>query len=295
MDSIYVVGELALPFLCLSKRYSFVHYSADCAKYHSVCTALLAKARMRGCRLRWPSDMLMGDEAIKPADKLKCFLKFEPDARNEGADYDGEAKAFKVSDAETVGSGTNAVLLTGYAYDIGPETCASLKESLQNTDLVLLWGPAGVVESSAFQAGQQVLAEFGTTKVQPDAPAPASARPTGKAAGNVTSNSAATTAAAAATLTKNPLRTVLVGDSTVEWCTRLLDSDGELGGDLVAAGCVSYATRDSAVVGALLGLYPSRVLQEMLLTRPTAESELLYSKKIVEVEEEEDDEDEDDD
>ena len=42
-------------------------------------------------------------------------------------------------------------------------------------------------------------------------------------------------------------RTLLIGDSTVEWFARILDPDGESGGDIVGAGRVAYATRESDV------------------------------------------------
>ena len=131
MDTVFLVGELALPFLCLSKRFLFPRYAQACARYHGICSTLLAKARMRGCKLRWPSDMVLGDQEVSAADRLKCFVKFEADARSEGADYEGEAKVFKVSDAEVDGGGVEPVVLAGFAYDIGPETCAALKAELE--------------------------------------------------------------------------------------------------------------------------------------------------------------------
>jgi hypothetical protein len=90
---------------------------------------------------------------------------------------------------------------------------------------------------------------------------------------------------------------VLIGDATVEWFTRLLDADGEHGGDLVGAGMVSYATRESSVFAGLLGLLPSRLVQGCLATRAPREDEFVYSQKkppVVE-EDDEDDEDEEDD
>lgn len=45
---------------------------------------------------------------------------------------------------------------------------------------------------------------------------------------------------------KSP-RTLLIGDSTVEWYSRILDPDGQLEGDIVGAGKVTYATRKSDV------------------------------------------------
>ena len=42
-------------------------------------------------------------------------------------------------------------------------------------------------------------------------------------------------------------RTVLTGDSTVEWFSRILDPDGESEGDIVGVGRVAFASRDSDV------------------------------------------------
>ena len=287
VETIFLVGEFSLPFLCLSKRYQFRRYQ-ECAKYHSVCSSLLAKARMRGCRLRWPVDMVMGDMEINSEERLKCFVKFEVDSRNEGADYEGEAKVFKVSDSEIDAGGVDPILLSGFAYDLGPETCAALKTSLQQADLVVVWGTAGVCESSAFQAGQQCLVEFSSTKPLPEAP-PVKAAPASGAKG-----APAASASAAATepaLTKNPQRTVLIGDATVEWFARMLDSDGELAGDLVGAGMVSYATRESAVFAGLMGLFPSRMMQGGLSRRAPLDSEFEY-RRVRPLEEEDDDEEE---
>ena len=268
MDTIFLVGELALSFLCLSKRFQLRRYSQRCAPYHGVCSTLLAKARMRGCRLRWPSDMVFGDLEVSAEDRMKCFLKVEADARNEGVDYEGEVKVARVSDAEGDSGGVEPIVLTGFAYDIGPDTIAALKETLLASDLVLAWGTVGMCESSAFQAGQQCLVDFGTAKPPAETPAIAPA------------------------LTRNPLRSVLLGDSTVEWCTRFLDSDGELGGDLVGAGLASYACRESSALCGLMGLFPSRMAQGCLTMRTPLESEFVYSQMKPPVDDEED-EDED--
>jgi len=227
----------------------------------------------------------MGDLAVTDAEKLKCFTKFEADARNEGTDYDGEAKVFRVSDAETDTGGVEPVPLTGFAYDIGPETIAALKASLQSADLVVAWGTVGVCESGAFQAGQQCLVEFGSTKIVPE-PAPAKVAVPAKGAPPAA-------APVKPALTKNPLRTVLLGDSCVEWFTRILDSDGELGGDLVGAGVVSYANRESTAFAGLMGLFPSRMTQAALAKRAPQPGEFVYSVKKIEEEEEDDEDDED--
>lgn len=42
-------------------------------------------------------------------------------------------------------------------------------------------------------------------------------------------------------------RTLLIGDNTVEWFSRVLDPDGQYGGDIVGTGKVDFATRKSHV------------------------------------------------
>jgi len=248
VDTIFLTGELALPFVCLSKRYLLAEY-AHCAVYHSVCTSLLAKARMRGCNLCWPSDLVFGDEKVKASDMLKPYENFEPDARGEGFEYEGEGRAVHVSD-HAQGQDEGAVeteVIRGFAYDLGPVTCAALREALQAADLVWVWGTPGLCEASAFQAGLQCLVEG----------------------------------------TKDDRKTVLIGDCTVEWFARLLDSDGELNGDLVAAGAVAYLSRDSSVVAGVMGLYPSPLVQKSFSMRTPLADEFVYSKKAIEEEEEE--------
>lgn len=289
MDTIFLTGELAVAFLCLSKRYQFQRYSLQCARYHNACAALLAKARMRGCQLRWPVDMVMGDTEVTATDRLKCFEKFEADARNEGADYEGEAKVFKVSDAEVDGGGVEPVVLGGYAYDLGPESCAALKAALQGADLVVVWGTAGVCESGSFQAGQQCLVECAAPKPPPE-PTAVPAKP----AANTKGAAASSATPAVPAPTQNPLRTVLVGDATVEWFTRIVDPDGELEGDLVGAGRVSYATRESSVFTGLMGLLPSRLVQGCLSARAPQQGEFVYSQPKPPAEDDDEDEEDDD-
>jgi hypothetical protein len=99
------------------------------------------------------------------------------------------------------------------------------------------------------------------------------------------------------TLSKDPLVSVLLGDSCNEWFCRFIDSDGELGGDLVAAGAVSFANRSSALLSGVLGRCASHLLAKTdgaVRLRPCAEDEWVYSRRVFVVEEEEEDEEEDD-
>ena len=70
-----------------------------------------------------------------------------------------------------------------------------------------------------------------------------------------------------------PLYTLLVGDSTVEWFSRVLDADGEAEGDIVGAGRVAYTARQSSLPMGLLGSCQSHMLDGGLISsrpsRPT--------------------------
>ncbi len=152
-------------------------------------------------------------------------------------------------------------------YDIGPETCRALKEVLGAAELVLVWGTAGVCEVSSFQAGQQALVDSACAKVSED-----EAAPSGEAA------------------TRNPLHTLLLGESAVEWFCRLVDSDGEMGGDLVAAGLVAYTNRNSRLLSGLIGQVDLEPLRSDHLMRPPSADEWVYRKRVVVVEEEDEEE-----
>jgi hypothetical protein len=132
-----------------------------------------------------------------------------------------------------------------------------------------------VCELSSFQAGQQALVEGASVKVTEEAPLVVSP----------------------STLSKDPLVSVLLGESCCEWFCRFVDSDGELGGNLVAAGAVSFANRSSALVAGVLGRCASHLLARRdgaVKLRPCAEDEWVYSRRVAVVEEEEDEDDEDD-
>ena len=269
---------MALPFIALSPAVYLAKHESKCREHRSVTVELLKRARMRGCRLVWPTDVVTGDEAVSAADRQKVFIRFEREARNEGADYEGETRTvalrgasqstvddFALASAEAL---PTPLVVESAVYDIGPETCRALKEVLGAAELVLVWGTAGVCEVSSFQAGQQALVDSACAKVTED--------------GVPSSESA----------TRNPLHTLLLGESAVEWFCRLADSDGEMGGDLVAAGLVAYANRNSRLLSGLIGQVDLEPLKsDHLLRSPTAD-EWVYRKRIVVVEEEDEEEDE---
>jgi len=270
VDTVVLCGELALAFLSISSRCVLEKYKFSLTNYRDACLALLTKAKMKGCRIVLPVDLIVGDQTISDEDKLKCFQKFELDARNEGVEYEGETKVFECGSSWVEGGesvhDTESNVTSGFAYDIGPKSCQVLQDILATTELLLVWGLVGVCESSSFQSGQATLIN------------------SSKADGDVATNSTR----------KSPLQTVLIGDSTVEWYARMLDSDGELNGDLVGAGLVAYSLRTSSILAGAMGMFASRTVQSKLKLRPSLEDEWVYSqKKIEEDEDEEDEEDED--
>ena len=268
-------GELALAFLSASRRCVFddKYYKFFLRDYHDVCLALLKKAKMEGCRLVLPIDLVVGDQIVSDDDKVKCFQTFELDARNEGVEYEGETKVIECAAAAwDDDSNAQPSAVSGCAYDIGPKSCRVLQDVVAATELLLVWGLVGVCESSSFQSGQAALVTCSSSKA---------------------ADSDATESSSSAR--RSPLQTVLIGDSTVEWYARMLDSDGELDGDLVGAGMVAYSLRNSSILAGAMGMCSSRTLQSKLKLRPSLEDEWIYSQKKLEVEEEEEEDDDDDD
>ena len=82
----------------------------------------------------------------------------------------------------------------------------------------------------------------------------------------------------------------------MEWTTRLIDTDGELNGDLISAGIVRYANRSSDILCGLIGQYSSNIIREStLLSREPVESEWIHSKVVVQAEEDEEEEEDEED
>lgn len=119
--------------------------------------------------------------------------------------------------------------------------------------------PSGVCEVSSFQTGQRSLIAASAHIKQPDKAIlqkMSSLLVTPSIETKTDPKSKKRTvpepliARAESVLTVIPMKTVrslLVGDSTVEWYSRILDPDGGLEGDIVGAGIVTYATRKSDV------------------------------------------------
>jgi hypothetical protein len=247
-----VAGELCIPFLALSGRVQFRQpvYQQLCSNYRLVCLQLIKKARMRGAQLNLPVDILAADESVDDAMRRRCFDKFDKDSRDEGVDYNGDIKSVSVAfPADTHASIEHALLggplyehaqhayvvpvvvVDGFVYDIGEQTRKQLQEVLSTQcDICVCWGPLGACEISGFQMGTRTLVSStllpawseGALQAPPDA-------------GN------------------RPLHTWVIGEATSEWFSRYADPDGEQAGDLTESGRLSFVSRSSALVVAILG------------------------------------------
>ena len=258
VDEIVLVGEMCLPFVALFGRVYLSKHEAVCMENRDVSLTLLQKARLRGVSLTLPVDLIQGDEQLQSSHWIKAFTNIPTDSRGEGTDYEGESKVIAIQDNRSIQDGTfeaqvapvavgdDTIKVDGYIYDIGPESCALLKQAISFADLLYIWGTVGVCEVAGFQNGQIALVE-------------AANQLTAHAGLEAVLQSPAQLLPMAPPV-KDPLRTLLLGDSTVEWFARIADSDGELGGDLPAAGLVTYCCRQSAIHSGLLGLYPANVV-----------------------------------
>jgi hypothetical protein len=302
VDQVFLTGEVALPFIALSlastANAELTAHQHRVAQYFSLVRALLAKARLLGVSLQWPSDVLLAESALTRQDLRHCDEHLLPEARNEGLDFEGDVRTLSlasvqrqrlalrekqqrlnVSEKEKVEKEAESPLyVSGFVYDVGPETIQSLQKAIGAAQAVVLWGPTGVCEVNAFQTSQQaVLQALSALK-------PGVAALLGDESKEVPLNN-------------GPLLQVW-GSQTVEWCRRLMDADGELAGDLVGQGGVlTFLNADSSLFRGLLGRYPSVPLQERLVYRPAQCGEWIYTlrRPAVVEEEEEDDEDEQDD
>jgi hypothetical protein len=84
---------MMIPFLAVmyKKQYVFrkhIDSFYEIGNYNEVCLYLLKKSKLRGTLLLLPNDVLIGDEAVKNLDRV--YEKFDPEARDEGVEYEGE-------------------------------------------------------------------------------------------------------------------------------------------------------------------------------------------------------------
>lgn len=310
-EVIYITGELSLPFLALSEKITLEKHAAACAELKASCTHIMKKAQMRGVQIVLPVDLVTGDDAPKETDRQKCYLKVDKDTRDEGGEYEGEVRVVMlytpppvkqapvveaiVPDAKGKGKAKKVAVDTpvavmetpvfsavehyhvpGYVLDIGPKSIVALKHEVSKCDALFVWGTVGCCELTGFQEGQKELV---------------------KAAAKLLN--AAEEAAMSGT--RKPLHTMVVGDSTFEWWSRILDSDGENGGDLATFGSVSFANRESILVTAALCLCESPAISAVVRRDLQSDEWMLdpplppKDQEEEEEDEEEEEEDEDDD
>lgn len=278
-------GELAIPFLGLSGRVQFKEYDAVCSKYRAVCTHIVRKARLRGVNFVLPTDVVVSEDPIPQEKMTKCFEKFDSDSRDEGADFDSDIKNVFVGFPPDNAADQEATLLgpildgprrdpcniavPGFVYDIGEASRKTMQQYLGQCEMLVVWGTAGVCEVSGFQMGQRTLVQASAL------PNPPEAKP-----GQLTY----------ADTTGRPIHTWVIGDSAAEWYARICDSDGELGGDLVSAGRLSYVTRNSVFACGMIGNYPTTAF-DSILRRPSTELEWSLNHRVAPPLDDEDDED----
>lgn len=259
VDTVYICGELCLPFISYIYSIVFKKYSSQCIKYLKVCRHILFRARARGVKLVFPKDFTIGDETINVENIISSLANSPPGASlDEGVDYEGEVKVVDMLSAADI---------DGYVYDIGPESCVELREYISKAGLVLVWGTVGLCEVSSFQTGQRALVEALARK------------PYDEREGDEDAHS------------KSKPQSIVIGDKGVDWFARIVDSDGERGGTLVETGIVSYACRYSSIVTGVLCRIQSYILQGGIMRRSPKSGEWIYNAKpLPELEEEEDDE-----
>jgi hypothetical protein len=235
----------------------FSDVSASFLSYCALCNVLIQKARYRGVRIILPEDLVMGDDELRTESLSKCFQNIDSSARDEGGDYQGDTNV-----SSCIGR------ISGYPYDIGPKTCEALRSELKTHHLHLSWGVLGCCEVSTFQSGQRVLVEISSLEsvFQPDS---------------------------GDTNTIRHLHNIVVGESAVEWWSRLSDPDGEYEGNLVKKCVLDFASRNSKCISNALAQLPTPCLSDALRRMPSDDQwDYLTQVRREPVEEEDEDEDE---
>jgi len=241
-----------------------------------------------------PGDVLVGDEPLKTADRLKCYEKVDPSARDEGAEYEGETKTITLTTSTNTNTNsidehqssssssssssstttTSSTTVSGYVYDIGPASCQSMRDEVGRCNVLLSWGTVGACEMAPFQNGQRALVESSVMKKKEDS----------SSDGDGDDGSP-----------HPPQYTLIIGDSTVEWYARINDADGEVNGDLAKAGRVAYMSRESSLFcGIVTGQY-SRAVVDLLRREPLYPTEMMNNKAVISDGDEEDDDDDEED
>lgn len=262
MSAIIIAGEVCLPFLQLTKKVIFRKYDSLCKSYASAARELLKKARLRGVRIVLPVDLADGDEAVGVDLLMQCYKNVAPGGRDEGADYQGEFKLHPMVDFDSA-SGNAAdntrTQVNNYILDVGPGSCSLFSEVLSTADIVFSWGTVGCAELSSYQAGQRAVV---TASIKP--------------AFSEDDDAAVIEKYDA----KMPRYTFVVGESNVEWWSRIADSEGEINGELARNGVVACTSRDSSIVCGLL-THATSASMSMLLRRDPSPSEWRYNTRPV--------------
>lgn len=234
-------------------------------QFRNSCTLLSSKSRLRGVKLILPKDLTVGDELVLPSSIAKRYSRFDPEARDEGLDYEGESKILTLPTDE-------AFTINGYVYDIGPASVLETVKELENHHLILLWGTAGLCEVGSFQDGTKKIFDVSAKRpwaVDPKAPP----------VDSLISR-----------------QVMVIGESTNEWFLRFTDPDGsETKGDLVGAGVVAFAARNSVFFTGIMGCYKCSSLSRIVRRDAETEAEWIYNKRTVNIEEPEEEEEEEDD
>jgi len=317
-DAIFVAGEFCFPFLSLRNNVTLKRHAQLAAEYIIPCREIVRKARVLGVRVVMPIDLMVGDEAPGAEDRLKCFEDVDVDGRDEGGEYNGEAKLALLytpppappvavepvsTEPATPHRGKGKVakatapspviapatpppppmpsvqeyVVEDFVLDIGPKSSEELRREVSESDVVLSWGTIGVCELGPFQSGQKALVQSAARRLRGDRRSSSDLSP----------------------LVRKPCQTVVMGDSAVEWFSRIADPDGEHAGDLLGARMVSYMTRDSALLSGLIGGALSKSMSEFV-HRDMNSNELEWTferplPKEADEEDEDDDAEEDDD
>lgn len=247
-----------IPFLAIIHNIEFINYSMIPIEYQETCKYIIQKCRIRGVKLVLPSDIVICEEEISIVDSMDLSIGVA--SCDDGFDTEADFKTYHLCDL---------VLkqVSGYVYDIGKTTIAEMKSDISSADLVLSWGSIGLCECSSFQIGQRALVEM-THQT------PFEERKDIKVLDP-----------------KKPLQTLLLGNSHVEWYSRIIDSDGEYHGDIVRAGFVALALRQSNSFINVMNFSPCNYLTKDVLSRPRdMDSDWITVKPILD-EDEDDDED----
>jgi len=259
-----------LPFLYIreSARVSFTNYSELCSRYKNSCAILANKTRLRGVKLILPKDVIVGDEQVLESSLNFFYSRFDPESRDEGLDYEGATKVLNLHLDEAAEVG-------GFVYDIGPASAQEAVQEIECHQFLLVWGTAGLCEVGPFQEGTKKI--FNVSAKRPWAVDP-------KAMGTDSESSSR--------------QVIVIGESASEWFLRFIDPDGsETKGDLVGAGVVACACRDSVFFTGIMGSYKCSSLSRMVRRNAVTEEEWIYNKQTINVDQEEleDEEDDDDD